>query len=79
MAYDNTNRGALFKNTKKRPDKKDPDYTGNMNVDGAEFWMDAWLEESKDGKKYMSVRVKPKDGAREASPREMNPDSEIPF
>ncbi len=58
--YDNTNRGALFKNDKKEKDS-DADYRGNINIDGKEFWLNAWIKESKkDGKKFMSLSVKPK-------------------
>ncbi|MDP9090307.1 MAG: hypothetical protein M3O26_16395 [Pseudomonadota bacterium] len=58
--YDNTNRGALFKNDDKSEDR-DPDYRGNINVDWKEFWMDAWINTAKkSGKKFMSIRVKPK-------------------
>lgn len=57
MTYDNTNRGVLFKNDDKRDDKA-PDYTGSLNVDGAEFFLDAWIKEAKTGRKFMSVRVK---------------------
>lgn len=38
--YDNTNRGALFRNTHRRDDK-DPSHTGSINVEGREFWIDA--------------------------------------
>lgn len=57
--YDNTNRGALFKNDDKKQDNH-PDYRGNINVSGQEFWLDAWLKTSKAGKKFMSLSVKPK-------------------
>jgi hypothetical protein len=58
--YDNTNRGVLFKNEDKR-DERDADYRGNVNIDGKEFWLDAWIKEAKkDGRKFMSLRVKPK-------------------
>ena len=30
--YDNTNRGALWKNSEMRPDKRDPHFTGQINV-----------------------------------------------
>lgn len=56
MAYDNTNRGALFKNDKKTGDSQ-PDYKGNLNVDGKEFYISAWLKTSGAGKKYMSLSV----------------------
>lgn len=58
--YDNTNRGALFKNTDKKADNH-PDYKGSINVGGVDYWLSAWLKESKDGKKYMSLSCQPKD------------------
>ena len=60
MTYDNTNSGALFKNTKKQKDNH-PDYTGTINVDGEEFYISAWLKTSKGGSKYMSLAVNPKE------------------
>jgi hypothetical protein len=57
--FDNTNRGALFKNI----DKEQPthcDYRGDLNVNGEEFWLSAWLKESKAGTKYLSISVRPK-------------------
>lgn len=60
--YDDTNRGALFKNSKKESENH-PDYTGTINVGGGEFWLSAWIKESKAGAKYMSLSVKPKDAA----------------
>lgn len=58
--YDNTNRGALFKNDKEGGNPKWPDYRGNLNVNGLEFWIDAWISKSKKGATYMSLKVKPK-------------------
>lgn len=57
--YDNTNRGVLFKNEKKESDRH-ADYRGNINIDGKEFWLDAWIKKSKAGKNFMSLSVKPK-------------------
>lgn len=59
MNYDNSNRGALFKNEDKQADTH-ADYRGSLNVGGQEFWIDAWIKSSKAGKKYMSLSVKPK-------------------
>ncbi len=61
MEYDNTNRGTLFKNTRQRDGKKDPEYAGSINVEGVEYWLDAWLNTAKkDGKKFFGLKVRPK-------------------
>ena len=56
---DNSNRGALFKNTEKEVSTH-PDYKGTANISGQEFWLDAWVNQSKAGTKYLSLRFKPK-------------------
>ena len=58
--YDNTNRGALFKNDRKTKDTQ-PGYTGSLNVDGVEYFLDAWVKDGKNGSKFFSVSVKRKD------------------
>jgi hypothetical protein len=65
--FDNTNRGALFKNLKKRGEN-DPDYTGNINFDGRELWLSAWLKTSKTGVKFMSLSVRSKDASAKVDP-----------
>jgi hypothetical protein len=54
------NHGALFRNEDKSNDK-DRDYSGSLNIDGVEFWLSGWINETKAGKKYLSLSVKPKD------------------
>ncbi len=58
--FDNTNRGSLFKNDKKTTEQM-PDYKGQINVNGEEFWINAWLKTSKQGTKFMSLSITPKD------------------
>jgi uncharacterized protein (DUF736 family) len=58
--YDDTDRGALFRNTKKETEKH-PDHTGSLNVGGVDYWLSAWVRESKAGQKYFSLSVRPKD------------------
>lgn len=61
MQYDNSNRGAIFKNEDKQQDNH-PDYKGSLNVNGVDLWVSGWLKTSeKTGKKFMSLSVKPKD------------------
>jgi hypothetical protein len=78
--YDDTNHGALFKNTEKE-DPKHADYRGEINVNGEQFWLNAWLRTSKKGTKFLSLSVKPKDAAA-AKPKptpDNNMSDEIPF
>lgn len=64
--YDNNNRGVLFKNIKKEADSH-ADYQGNINIEGVEYWLNAWLKTStKTGDKFMSLSVKPKEVAKPA-------------
>ena len=81
--YDNTNRGSLFKNGKKEEDRH-PDYNGSINVEGTEYWLNAWIKESKkDGTKFFSLSVKEKkDSPRQSSAptrKSKNDDSDLPF
>lgn len=41
MAYDNTNRGSIWKNEDKTQDSH-PDFRGSINVEGVEYWVSAW-------------------------------------
>jgi len=86
MSYDNTNKGALFKNGRKEQDTH-ADYNGNINVDGHDYWINAWLKTDKNGNKFMSLSVKRKDGtsARPDQGQEMKaavkrnfPDAKVP-
>ena len=88
--YDNTNRGVLFKNDRQTKETQ-PGYTGSLNVDGVEYFLDAWLKEGQKGK-FFSVSVKRKDKQAAAPARAPAPapaprpssgfddmDSDIPF
>lgn len=77
--YDDTNRGALFKNDKKESDNH-PDYKGSINVNGTDYWLSSWLKKSKAGAKYMSLSVKPKDDApAKPAKKAPQPDEDLPF
>lgn len=86
MTYDNTNRGAFFKNEEKDSDTQ-PDYKGNLNVGGVEYWIDGWINTAESGRKYMSLKVKPKEAKKTVKPQRNEPqrrgrdddDSSIPF
>lgn len=72
MAYDNELRGALFRNDERRGDK-DPIYKGTITIRGEEYWLSAWLNESKSGQKYMALKATPK-MAREHSANRSKPE-----
>ena len=57
--YDNTNRGTLARNEKKESDTH-ADYNGQINVEGTEYWLNGWIKDGKEGKKFMSLSIKPK-------------------
>ena len=79
--YDDTNRGALFKNDKKATDNH-PDYRGSINVGGQEFWISSWLKTAKSGQKFMSLSVTPKEdqpAAVQQPVQDAPADSDIPF
>ena len=67
--YDNTNRGSIWKNEKKRPGKQDADFTGSLNVNGVEYWVNAWKrkEGAADKAPALSFSIRPKDDQRSAS------------
>lgn len=60
--YDNTNSGLLSRNDRKEKDSH-PDFKGQINVEGKEYWLSGWVKERRDGTgKFFSLSVKPKDG-----------------
>ena len=55
--YDNTNRGVLFHNKKKKSEKH-PDMEGTINIDGRELALSSWKKISKNGAEFFSLSVK---------------------
>jgi hypothetical protein len=80
MAYDNTNRGTIAKNTDKTEDTH-ADIKGSINVEGVDYWLNGWQKtNSKDGSKFYSLTVKPKEA--KAAPKHQssgNRDDDIGF
>jgi hypothetical protein len=59
-SYDNRNRGVLFGDDKKA-DEGDRDYSGQLDVDGVEYWLSGWVKtSSKTGKKFLALKAKAK-------------------
>lgn len=56
MAYTpQENSGVLFKNTNKKEDKQ-PDYTGNILIEGKEMRLAGWIKQGKKGT-FLSIKV----------------------
>jgi uncharacterized protein (DUF736 family) len=57
METKDLNKGVLFKNTNKKTDNH-PDYNGKIVLsNGKEYYLNAWINESKSGMKYMSLSI----------------------
>lgn len=52
--------GALFKN-KRKTKPGHPDYTGQAKIEGVGYWVSAWLKETSNGERYMSLAYTAKD------------------
>jgi hypothetical protein len=75
--YDNRGRFAIFLNDKKREGKKDADMKGTYtDLDGIEYWMDAWRGKKADGSIYYSGSIKPKGEAKAGPRRAASPKTE---
>lgn len=61
--YDNTNSGALFKNSDRTKENNQPHYSGPLFVqcpkcgEVGTHRQAAWLKESKTGKKFLSLQI----------------------
>lgn len=81
MAYEQRdNTGSLFRNDRKN-NEKSPDYTGSCLIGGREYWINGWVKESKNGKKFFSFAFKEKE-ERKADPaptKSTDLDDDVPF
>ena len=76
------NTGALFSNAENKKTDKHPDYTGKVMVENKEMNISAWLNISKAGKKYLSLKFddyKPKTDTGHTYTSTTTENAEIPF
>jgi len=80
MTYEQReNTGALFRNDKKQPGERTPDYRGDAMVNGVKVEIAAWIKESASGKKFLSLKFqepRERDAAPKAAPI---PEADFPF
>jgi hypothetical protein len=55
--YDNTNRGAIWGNKDKTKDTH-PDFKGEANIDGKDYWVAAWKRKEGANPKAPSLSFK---------------------
>lgn len=61
MAYEPKDMtGSLFKNDR-REKETHAHAKGTALIDGVEYWVDAWTNETRDGQKYQSLKFKRKE------------------
>lgn len=80
--YDNEMRGVLFRNKKKTKESQ-PDMTGSAEIEGVEYWVSAWSNESKQGQKFLSlaftVKEESEDEDDEDDEDEEREEDDLPF
>lgn len=54
--------GSLFTNNRKEKDTH-PDRNGSARIDGHDYWVSGWIKQGKDGKPWLSLAFKRKDGS----------------
>lgn len=83
MAYEQKpDSGTLFKNDKKEKDTH-ADYRGEALIDGAAYYIDAWVNEIKNGpragKKFFGIKFKKKNQqSRQPSNQQQPSNDDIP-
>ena len=82
MAYEQRdNSGTLFRNERRQNDRS-PEYTGSVLIGGKEYWINGWVKEGKNEKKFFSLAFKEKESRPEqqSKPKQAEPlDDDVPF
>ena len=82
--YDNTNKGAIWKNEDKQSDTH-PDFKGSINIEGVEYWLSCWKRDPNGNPKAPALKfsVKRKDevhaqGMQQAQQAQQAPQQQAP-
>lgn len=81
--YDDTNKGAVWKNDDKKT-ANHPDFKGSLNVEGVDYWVSGWLRDPEGNPKAPSLKfsIQKKDAEttrQAAEPANADFDDSIPF
>ena len=80
MAYEQRdNSGTLGRNNNRQKDTH-PEYNGSAQIDGVDYWINAWVKEGPKGK-FFSLSFKPKENRSSESKSYQRDDSgdDTPF
>jgi hypothetical protein len=60
--FDNNMTGVMSRNERRERDTQ-PEFTGNATIDNVDYFVDAWVNERKDGsgRKFFKMKFKRKD------------------
>jgi hypothetical protein len=72
--------GTLSKNSKKEKPSH-ADYAGSILINGKKFWLNGWVKDGKEGKKFLSLSVRLAEERAEPKPaaKPAIADDAIPF
>ena len=76
--FDNVNKGVLFKNIDKKKENS-PDYSGKCNLNGIDYKIASWLNTSKKGQQYLSLKFQIADEEKETQGKIDDLKDDIPF
>lgn len=77
MAYElKDGEGSLWKNEDRKTDSH-PHAKGQLKIGGVIYWVDAWTNETPNGKKFQKLKVRPKDDQPARSPQSREPEQEL--
>ncbi len=72
------NTGAIFKN-KNKTEETHSDYNGTAKIGEKEYWVNAWVNTSAAGVKYMQIKFAIKEKASPTEQKGENIEDDLPF